>query len=245
MSQGIINVKYAENKMWVLGGWKVPKCLLQLWCYIGSGWDGVHFSTAALAVLCFGLVARMVLITHPCFGYCWAGPAEHHLSTFLPSRGWGWARSWEGHNQASWPKLTKGIIQTTWISARWDIKAKGGGLFVILHCFPSGTMLTNFCFALSQSTSCFQSYFLSPIPLGSDGGSWWLPAKVNHYKWVKERSLAITGLVASWLNTILPWSSGLGCLFPNMTWVIFHCQWELLWPVGILECCGLHILLSI
>lgn len=51
--------------------------------------------SAALRVLCFALVAGKVLITLLCFGYFWAGLAQHQhcLSKIAStSRSWEWAR---------------------------------------------------------------------------------------------------------------------------------------------------------
>lgn len=44
------------------------------------------FSTAALTVLIFALVAGKVLVTQQCFGYSWAVQAQHQprLSAFPP-----------------------------------------------------------------------------------------------------------------------------------------------------------------
>lgn len=53
-----------------------------------------------MVLLCFGFVARIVLVTHQCFGFCWALLAQHQgfISPplcLLQQLGQGGARSWE------------------------------------------------------------------------------------------------------------------------------------------------------
>ena len=55
------------NKYTYIGWYSITVCIEMC---IGSGWNGVNFPIAALVVLCFVFVARRVLITDQCFGYC-------------------------------------------------------------------------------------------------------------------------------------------------------------------------------
>lgn len=48
----------------------------------------VTFFMAAHEVLCFGFVARPVLIMHWCFGFCWASLAQHQGFIFHHSVSW-------------------------------------------------------------------------------------------------------------------------------------------------------------
>lgn len=62
------------------------------------------FQIAACIVLCFAFVARtvLILITHQCFGCCWAVfPNNPHYHQ-KPVR-WSWARIWEGTEAGQLP----------------------------------------------------------------------------------------------------------------------------------------------
>lgn len=65
-----------------------------------------------MVLLCFGFVARTVLVTHQCFGFCWALLAQHQGFIFPPlcllqQLGQGRAWSWRGHSWHSWPNWPK------------------------------------------------------------------------------------------------------------------------------------------
>lgn len=128
---------------------------------IWSGWGEVHFLFAALPVVSLALITRKVLITHQCFSYCWAVLAQyqHSFSKFpSPHQGAGGKQDpGKGHNQASWPKLSKGVFHAIWLGCRRYGKEDEGEAFImhnicllekLLHvlrpCFPgSQTWLAN------------------------------------------------------------------------------------------------------
>ena len=71
-------------------------------CIPVLGMHGVAltFITAVHMALCFAFVAKKLLITHQCFGYCWIMLPQHQGFHLLPpspkESGWEWARHWEG-----------------------------------------------------------------------------------------------------------------------------------------------------
>lgn len=138
---------------------------------------------AALTVpLSFGFLAGTVLVTHQCFGFCWALLAQHQgfISPplcLLQQVGQGWARSWERTRlgqlakiDPNWPysRLTKkngGQAGQRSASGRWQLPLQA--LFP-LPSFPPLTL------PLSQP-------FAVPIPSRvspREGGSSWAVLKL-------------------------------------------------------------------
>lgn len=82
------------------------------------------FSTAALTVLSFALVARKVQLTHHCFGYIWIAVAQPQccLPRFPPTTTKGLSKIlWE--DKKCHPKLTKEIFHTSVIEPKkWERK---------------------------------------------------------------------------------------------------------------------------
>lgn len=73
-----------------------------IWTYFGPAEEALTFRIAAVIVLCFVLVARKVLMTHQCFGYCRTVLAQHqdHLSNISsPCLHWG---EWQSGLVGSW-----------------------------------------------------------------------------------------------------------------------------------------------
>lgn len=80
------------------------------------------FFVVAQMVLCFEFVAEMVLITHQCFGCCWAVPAQCRGFLFLCSLGmqlWTGQRDTPSHKTFSnnTPSHPKPKEQTVWEAA--------------------------------------------------------------------------------------------------------------------------------
>lgn len=130
-----------------------------------------------MVLLCFGFVARIVLVTHQCFGFCWALLAQHQGFIFPPlcllqQAGQGWTRRWERTQLAqlaktdpNWPysrftEKIRGEAGHRSASARWQLPLQD--LFP-LPSFPSLTV------PLSQP---FAAPILSHIPSREGGSSW-------------------------------------------------------------------------
>lgn len=82
----------------------------------GSGGVELIFFMAAWTVLCFGFVAKPVLI-HQWFGYCWKVLTQLPgllVFTLCPQseQAWGGQETERRHSQDSWPRLTKEISYT-------------------------------------------------------------------------------------------------------------------------------------
>lgn len=81
-----------------------------------AGMELILFKAACM-VLCFGFVTKTALVTHQCFGYCPAVPAQHQHFLLFPysaaqQRHQGGQEAGWGHSQDRWPKQSTGMLHT-------------------------------------------------------------------------------------------------------------------------------------
>lgn len=137
--------------------------------HIGSGWDRLFFHFPAHAVLCFAFLAPGVLVTHWCFGYCWAELAQHQGCLSNPPlrrpTGCRQARGLEGDSWGTWSELTQKIFHTVCLTPshkREGGKEKGGIFWVMVFAFWRN------CHVYQHPTSQKFTWHLSA------GMKWWI-----------------------------------------------------------------------
>lgn len=104
--------------------------------HIGSGWDGLyfHFSSPCSAVLCISSTG--VLVTHRCFGCCWAVLTQHQGCVSKPPPKGQQAEDgqevWRGESWGTWCELTQKILHTVCITLSHKREGYSG-----FWCLPS------------------------------------------------------------------------------------------------------------